>query len=660
MNAPAPMPPSGDVQLPFDPLTVVRGILRHKLLILAFALLAGATGAALGWVFGKRTYEASSLIQYRVTAGAIEGATPSAPSLVSLLQQVEVRPSIEALREHLQLEISIESLGAAVEAFIPEDSQLLTFKATWKSPGMAARIANKLRDIFFERWCHMLVQATEALNDQSKARLLAAQTKEASFQKVIAELQERAALERKDTKGATDIQLRYGRLKEMIEEDRATRANAIELTAREGELARARRLKEQGLISDPDFQQIESAVEKQRALTQDTVRTARWKSELDSLRGQAAKAETATPTEQMLQSVVVQALSAEMDRVALQDQVAAIQRAVELAKARLDGLAALEAEAERTGTAANAPITELLGIQTELAAVRKLYDTESPEFSLVSDAIPPVMPAKSTRKLIAAAGSVGLFGLGVLLVVLFELLYRAVRSGADVRLKLGQPPLAILPAVRDIEAADHDFEDGCRLLARALRSEVQKPCATFLVTGPRGGEGVSVLVERLAAVAGAVQGPVLVVDVHGAAAGANGISSRLVKSAPMNVGLGTVLDEGIDALVYAVRPTRMQGVFLLPADERSFSPSALGKKGFGALIEELAPHYTAIFLDAPPVLASAVSVFLTEWADVTVLVVRGSVTAKRDLERTIERLDKAGSGRRLAVLNGADPTFNPS
>ncbi len=661
MNAPLPSPTSQEVQLPFDPMTVVRGILRHKLLMVACAILAGAAGAAAGWAFGKRSYDAASLIQYRVTAGVAAEGAPSAPSLVSLLQQVEVRPNIEALREHLKLEISLEGLGASVEAYIPEDSALLAFKASWNDARTAARIANKLRDIFLERWCHLLVQAVEALAEQSRAKLQSAQTREGSFQKVIAELQERAVEERKGASGATDIQLRYGRLKEMIEEDRSSRANAIELAARESEFARAGRLKEQGLISDPDYQAIASGLQKQRALTQDTARTARWKSELDALRGQASKLDTATPTEQMLQQVVVQALTAEMDRVALQDQVAAVERALATSRKRLQGYRALEAEAERAPDGANAAVAELLSIQTDLSSVRTLYDTESPEFSLVSEAIDPVMPAKSTRKLIAAgvAGAVLVFLLG--LIVLRELFSRVVRSGGDVRLKSGQAPLATLPRVRNFQEFDHEFEDGCRLLAKALRAEVPAPCATFLVTGPRGGEGVSVLVERMATVAGAVAGPVLVIDVHGTASGRGQIiTERLVKPGPMMVGLGTVLDEGLDALVYAVRPTRLQGVFLLPSDARSFASSALGAKGFGALLEHLRPHYSAIYLDAPPVLDSAISVYLTEWCDVTVVVVRGGVTARRDLARTIDRLGKAGDGRRVLVLNGADPVFNPA
>jgi len=641
-------------------MTVVRGILRQKLVLIACAVLACSAGALAGWAFGKRTYEASSLIQYRVTSGvAAEGAS-SAPTLVSLLQQVEVRPSIEELREQLTLEISIEGLGAAVEAFIPEDSALLTFKATWKDPRMAARIANKLRDIFLERWCGMQVQAVEGLAEQSRAKLQAAQTREGSFQKVISELQERAALERKGATGSTDIQLRYGRLKEMIEEDRSARANAIELAAREGEYARAQRLRDQDLISDPDFQQIKSSLEKQRALTQDTARTARWKSELDSLRGQAAQSEAATPAEAMLQQVVVQALTAEMERVALQDQVAAVQRALETARKRLDGYRALEAQAERDGEASNAPVSELLGIQAELTGVRTLYDTEAPEFSLVSEAIAPVMPAKSTRKLIAVGVSAGLLFLAFGFVLLGQLLSRRIRSAGDVKLKTGMLPLAVLTQEGDLARAGHEFEDGCRLLAKSLRAEVPANGATFLFTGPAGGEGVSSLVERLAGVMGAVQGPVLVLDVHGAASGRKGISDRLMKPVPMSVGLGTVLEEGLDALVYAIRPTRLPGVYLLPADERSFLPSALGERGFGALLAELAPRYGAIFLDAPPLLASAITVFLAEWCTVTVVVVRGGVTTKRDLARAFDRLDKTGAPRRILVLNGADPAFNPS
>lgn len=658
--SPRTPPPTPELQLPFDPMTVVRGILRHKLLLVACALVAASIGAAAGWAFGKRTYEASSLIQYRVLAGVTSEGPSSAPSLDSLLQQVEVRPSIETLREQLKLEISIEGLGAAVEAYIPDQSALLTFKATWKEPKAVARIANKLRDIFLERWCGMQVQAVEALAEQSRAKLQAAQTREGSFQKVIAELQERAAEERKGASGSTDIQLRYGRLKEMIEEDRSARANAIELAAREGEYTRAQRLRDQGLISDPDFQQIKSSVDKQRALTQDTARTARWKSELDSLRGQAAKAETATPAEAMLQQVVVQALTAEMERVALQDQVEAVQRALETARKRLAGFRALEASAERTAGGSAAPVSELLGIQAELLSVRTLYDTEAPEFSLVSEAIEPVMPAKSTRKLIAAGVAFGLMSLAFGLVVLGQLLSRRVRSGADVKLKAGTAPLAVLPREADFAEPGHEFEDGCRLLAKSLRAEVPARGATFLVSGPAGGEGVSSLVERLAGVLGAVQGPVLVIDVHGAASGRPGITAQLTKPVIDGVGLGTVLDEGLDSLVYAIRPTRLPGVFLLPSDQRPFPASALGERGFGALLAELAPKYEVIFLDAPPVLASAITVFLAEWCTVTVVVVRGGVTTKRDLARAFDRLDKTGAPRRVVVLNGADPAFNPT
>jgi len=299
--------------------------------------------------------------------------------------------------------------------------------------------------------------------------------------------------------------------------------------------------------------------------------------------------------------------------------------------------------------------------QALVASARTLYDTESTEFALVSEATPPAMTAKSTRKLIAALVAAFIIIVGFSGLLLAALLGTRVRSPAEFHIKSGALPLGIVPLTKDPNQPDAHFQDACRMLARALRRDVTKQGARVLVTGVAGREGVTTLVERVAAVAGLVQGPVLVVDVHGSAGSAPVLSTRLARheNEIQWSSLRATL-EGFSEPEQAALPSRLPGVSLLSSDGRAFAASALGADGFGRVLDKLSKQYSLILLDAPPVLTSSITVYLAEWCDAALLVARAGHTRKADLAKARARLGTAGIEPVLGVLNAVEKIYDPT
>ena len=653
-------PPNDEISLPFDLATVARAILRRWPLMLLIIALAIGLGITAGLFLGARTYKANTVLHYRPASGS-QGAHPL-QSLASLLHQVKVRENTVELRERLQLPVELDRLGSSIDILVPRGSTLMHFFVSWDDPVTAARIANTIRDIFLEAWCRDLLSKVETLQEQAQTKLKTARTQEAVHESLMDQLRAQAEAERAKTgKGAAEISVRYSRVREMINEDRNTRVNAIEMAAREAEFQRATRLKEKGLISRPEFENAEAAYRRQQAMTQDSARSARLRRELDSLRSKAGAVETTTPAEETLQQVMITALGVKMERIEHEDQVATIEQALATARVNLEGLEKLKVEGLSTDEARQALTYDLLALQEPLVKVRALYDVESTKFSLVSEATPPVMSAKSTRKLLAVGVAGVVFLLGFTLIVLKALLTTRIRSGAEFRLAADVAPVGCVPRIKDPGKPDPRSQDAYRLLGRALQGAVRGEGTRVAVTGLSGGEGVSLVVFRLAELFGLLKGRALVIDVRSARPGHLTLTGQLLPDERPDEGLGTLLKRSKitldDALAFVV-PTALKGVYLLPNDGVPIPTDALGAHGFGALLEAVAPRYDIILLDTPPVLNTSTTVFLAEWCDATLVVARANQSRKADLKHAMERM-RITETETLGVLNAVDPRLDP-
>jgi tyrosine-protein kinase Etk/Wzc len=455
--------------------------------------------------------------------------------------------------------------------------------------------------------------------------------------------------------------VRYSRVREMINEDRNTRVNAIEMASRQAEFERATRLKEKGLISRPEFENAEAAYKRQQAMTQDSARSARLRRELDALRSKAVAVETTTPAEESLQQIMITALGIKMERVEHEDKVAGIEEALATARVNLEGLEKLKAKGLRSDEERQALTYDLLALQVPLVKVRALYDVESTAFALVSEATPPVMSAKSTRKLLAVGVAAFVFILGFTLILLKALLTTRIRSGAEFHLAADAAPVGCVPLIKDPGKPDARSQDAYRLLGRALQGAVPGEGARVAVTGLNGDEGVSLVVFRLAELFGLLKGRALVIDVRSARSGHLTLTRQLLPDERPDDGLGTLLKRQkitTDGALAFIIPTALKGVYLLPNDGVAIPTDALGAHGFGALLKALAPRYDIILLDTPPVLDTSTTVFLAEWCDVTLVVARANVSRRADLKHAMERM-RITETKTLGVLNAVDPRLDP-
>ena len=648
-------PENDDFSLPFDLRTVFIALLQRRLAILVVGLVAIVCGVAAGFFLGSKLYRAQTVLLYRPAGGS--GGSGLSQSLSSLLNQVKVRPAIELLRERLRIPATLDRLGRSIDVDIPENSTLLVIRATWNDAQKVAEMANIMRDIFLESWCRSLLRSLASLHEQAKTKLDLARNQENSYAKVVEELRDRAKDEREQlADGSGDINVRYARVREMIDEDRRKRANRVDLAARQAEFERGKRLRDKSLISDAEFDAIASAYNRQRAITSDTVSTARWRRELEELRKQSQTPDVgATPSETMIQDVMVRALSAEIERIALEEQVTTIAVAEASAKARLDEIAASMRERHLAPNTIARISDDLLSIQNNLATVRGLYETESTEFTLVSTASPPINSIKSTRRLLAAvvAFVIGLLGIGWL--VLRVLFAPALRSSAEMALKLGSKVIGHVPAFGKGGAPSPEIQEAYRLLARSLRHEVPGDGAAIVLTGLRGSEGSTTLCAQLGAVLGSLEGRVLLIDVAGERSGVSEMALR--EKAPAE-GLGRWLrDDGVSH-EQIITSSTVAGVFVLPHDRKPSPPDRLGSQRFGELMGVLSKEFRVILIDTGPVLLDSTAVFAAQWCDAALIVGKVGVTRGRDLPQAVARMDTSGVARVLGVLNASDSAYD--
>lgn len=89
----------------------------------------------------------------------------------------------------------------------------------------------------------------------------------------------------------------------------------------------------------------------------------------------------------------------------------------------------------------------------------------------------------------------------------------------------------------------------------------------------------------------------------------------------------------------AVRKTSQKNYYILPFGQPLQEPLALiGSSRMEGLLDVLKTDFDYIFLDAPPILASAETEMIVPWVEATVLVIKAHVTRREVAVRAVERL----------------------
>ncbi len=272
----------------------------------------------------------------------------------------------------------------------------------------------------------------------------------------------------------------------------------------------------------------------------------------------------------------------------------------------------------------------------------------------------PISP-NIVRDLVQAA-LIGLF-LGIGLAFLLEQVDDSVRSTGDLeRAAKGLPILGLIP-----------FDDGWKDRStprvttqaapmsataeayRGLRTTLQylglhRPMGVVQITSASANEGKTSTMANLAIAFAEAGMPVAVVgcDLRRPRAhsflqvdGSVGLTSVLLGDCPLEQALQQS----------PVHPN----IRVLPSGPRPPNPSELlSLDRTSDLIQSLLHTHAIVFLDCPPVLPVTDSLVLSRCVDASLFIARANSTSKREVKRSIERLNQVSSPLVGTILNGVD------
>ncbi|RMG46938.1 MAG: hypothetical protein D6723_16675 [Acidobacteria bacterium] len=560
-------------ELPFDIRTFLLGLLRRWPIVVISTILFAALGVAGALLFGSRTYKAETVLLYKPSSVAgVENDLYVPPPLPTQLHLVKLQSNLEEVRRRLKLPATLKALGAACDVVVERKTNLMIIRVEWDSPDMAAAIANTLRDVFLEnqrrlrrtevgkdlrdlekrleairqqlkkadaalkefttthnvvdleqetQWYLDELTSIELLLEQAQVEKKTIEKQMKNLDRIIEDLKRRVAKEQAQSaqlEALSDVNLRIQRLRELIQEDKQYRARLAELTQKELELERAKKLLAEGLISEVEFGKIKADYERQKALTIDTDQIKQWKAEMERLdRVVVPNQNGLTPSGEILQDMMRKAFDLQLQHVAVADKVEHLNEARARIKARLDALPALQREYVALNREVQSLENEKQQLENVLVKVRRVYESEASDFTIISEARPPVLPSQSNRKLIflgiAALGPL----MGLFIIVLLELADMTIKSGSELSIRLGVPVLGVLPrlpAGRQLIPGKVESEliEAFKIIARRIRYAVPKRGARLLIVSAQHGEGKTSLAANLAACLGRMDERVLLID----------------------------------------------------------------------------------------------------------------------------------------------------
>ncbi|MBN9562712.1 MAG: polysaccharide biosynthesis tyrosine autokinase [Alphaproteobacteria bacterium] len=329
------------------------------------------------------------------------------------------------------------------------------------------------------------------------------------------------------------------------------------------------------------------------------------------------------------------------------DRVATLERNLADVQSQIDRnaqaqipLNAMQRDVEASRTLLNSVLERIQQTQQQTAI-------EQPDARVVSPALPPNEPSFPRWKLmLAAAAAFGVF-FGLLLVWLLELADTSLRSGDDVRARLGLPCFALVPQVSRrslgwVRVAEYGvykplspFAEQLRALRAGLWLRARQP-KVVAITAARPSEGkttVAVALGRSAALNGE---RVVVVDCDIRQPSLAQLLDMDGKSGLVDCLLGHA------TLAEIIQADELGSAAFIPAGSAEIDVAGLfTSDAMRKVLEQLRAEYDLVLLDAPPALAMTDARLLARLADATVLCVRWRQTPFGVVRKAVDLLEDA-------------------
>ena len=644
--------------LPFDLLTILVGLWQRKLWIVAGALISLAAGFGAGRLLGSREYQAETILLYKPAAAR---AGEAAPSLSTQVNMVKIQENIEEVRKRLRLKSTLQRLAAAVQVRVQRDSDLMTIDVTWQDPREAAAIANTLRDVFLESQIVLRyrkeLKAVEALHAQAQNDKNSLAQQAENVERILSRL--RSAEPKKQPRDSLgDINLKFRRLRDAITDDKDNRANTAELEGKQAAYERAQAAWSRGLIAEVEYLKAKMEYERVKAIAVDTPQIASWKEEIKSLDKVMIPEDTAAPTaNHVLDELMVKGIGVELEAANVSEKLERLKASRDrLQRILANPALARQSRTETAGESQN-------GAQkVESGPGARSDELDTSDFVTLTKASTPLIPTKSNRTLIALAlaflGSAAVFAV----VLGLELLRNSIRSPAEATAKLKLPVLGALPESFALSVASADARQSAdverlRVLSRTLRSQVSGKGVKILIASALAGEESSSVAASLAVFLGRQDENVFLVQAHTRTLGDTPYPPELLIEPERRDGLGDYLLSETNALNGFVRTTACPGVELLGQSQIAADPELLGSQRMRRLLEEASSRYTAVLLDAPPVLPYVDTSALARWCDCAVLVVKARTSPTSAIKEALARFKTAGIPVAGVIVSNVEPIF---
>jgi len=277
--------------------------------------------------------------------------------------------------------------------------------------------------------------------------------------------------------------------------------------------------------------------------------------------------------------------------------------------------------------------------------------------AVLQRAQPGDRPVKPNKTLVmAAALSLG-WVLGIGLSLVREWQDARLRTPDEIRTILGTPVIGTVPRINGRLSAMArgqlvylDARSPAAEAFRCIRTSLQLGGAdglkTVLVASPAPGDGKSTTAANLAIAFAQGGSRTLLVDCD-----LREPVQHLIFQSDGKMGL-TSLMSGEAKIAEAVSPTRVEGLYLLPAGPVPLNPSELlASERFRRLMEVLAKTFDRVVIDSPPLTSVTDGCILAAAADVTVLVLRMNQSAGKLGIEAMEGLEKVGANVLGVVAN---------
>ena len=440
-------------------------------------LTALAVGAALGYlllqVALEPDYQADAAIVWEPSD--IKEAAAQHRMLRTLAASIELRETLEAVRQRAKLDMSVDDMAKAIIPDVRANSNLLRVYTRLPDPVQAANLANTIVEVFIEKQREALAEQVAEIVDSAK------RIRDAALQELY------------DARKAYDD----FRAKEGILDLRAERTAAIEKAAMletTADHARAdlEAQSERVRVLDQARKRIgETVVMSETEMAPGALALAKARAELEQLRGvltedhpriQALAAEVKTlerTLESDLQPVVGQRvvarhpqrdtlenglIDAEAARQAASKREHAYQEMMASTKRELEELIELEGKAAALITVLELAEKRYADAEAAVGRAHDIARTKTTGLRPASPAIPPLEPMPGRRRLLfAAAVPLLCMFLMALLLLVFRLRILRASSSKEVAFWGNGPVVAISPWPTDKAARDE------------LRDELARP-----------------------------------------------------------------------------------------------------------------------------------------------------------------------------------------